>query len=57
MHWGVTFVHVNLIHRELREAGLVSLRQWRGDIMDLEGLVTLAHFDPACLDQAGPLFV
>ncbi len=52
---GLTSVHVNRTLRKLREAGLVSLREGRVEIMDLDGLVKLAEFDPAYLDQTGPL--
>ncbi len=52
---GLTSIHVNRTLRTLREAGLVSMREGRVEIMDLDGLVKLAEFDPTYLDQTGPL--
>ncbi|MCF7702307.1 helix-turn-helix domain-containing protein [Loktanella sp. M215] len=54
---GLTSVHVNRTLRKLREAGLVTMREGRVEIMDLDGLVKLAEFDPAYLDQTGPLLM
>jgi DNA-binding transcriptional regulator LsrR (DeoR family) len=54
---GLTCVHVNRTLRKLREAGLVSVREGRVEIMDLDGLIKLAEFDPAYLDQTGPLLM
>jgi CRP-like cAMP-binding protein len=45
----LTNVHVNRVLRELREASLCSVRASQVDIMNLEGLVTKALFDPAYL--------
>ena len=54
---GLTSVHVNRTLRKLREAGLVTMREGRVEIMDLDGLAKLAEFDPAYLDQTGPLLL
>ncbi len=54
---GLTSIHVNRTLRKLREAGLVNMREGRVEIMDLDGLVKLAEFDPAYLDQTGPLLM
>jgi transcription initiation factor IIE alpha subunit len=48
-------VHVNRVLRQLRENGLVTFRDGRVTFHDYEGLVELAKFDPAYLDQSGPL--
>ncbi|MBU2327002.1 MAG: helix-turn-helix domain-containing protein [Alphaproteobacteria bacterium] len=54
---GLTSVHINRTLRKLREAGLASMRAGRVEIMNLDGLIKLADFDPAYLDQTGPLLV
>ncbi len=54
---GLTSVHVNRTLRKLREAGLVVMREGRVEIMDLDGIIKLADFDPAYLNQTGPLLV
>jgi len=52
---GLTSVHVNRVLRDLRQADLVSFRAGRVTFMDHAGLVELAEFDPAYLDQTRPL--
>lgn len=52
---GLSAVHVNRVLRQLREHALVTFRNGRVTFHDYEGLVKLAEFDPAYLDQAGPL--
>lgn len=54
---GLSSVHVNRVLRDLREAGLVSFREGQVQFMDHAGLVKLADFDPAYLDETGPLLV
>lgn len=46
---GLTSVHINRTLRELREAGLVTFRDRRVQIHDLDGLRRVAEFDPAYL--------
>ena len=53
---GLSAVHVNRVLRQLRESGLVTFRDGRVSFDDYAGLVKLAEFDPAYLDQTGPLF-
>lgn len=52
---GLSAVHVNRVLRQLRESGLVTFRDGHVTFDDYGGLVELAAFDPAYLDQAGPL--
>lgn len=52
---GLSAIHVNRILRHLREKGLVTFRDGRVRFDDHDGLVKLAGFDPAYLDQTGPL--
>ena len=52
---GLSAVHVNRILRQLRESGLVTFRDGHVTFHDHRGLVSLADFDPAYLDQTGPL--
>ena len=52
---GLSAVHVNRVLRQLRERGLVTFRDGRVEIHDYRGLVELAEFDGAYLDQTGPL--
>ncbi|KRS12698.1 Crp/Fnr family transcriptional regulator [Roseovarius atlanticus] len=52
---GLSAIHVNRILRQLREAGLMTFRKGHVTFDDYEGLVKLAEFDPAYLDQTGPL--
>ncbi|MFZ3585344.1 Crp/Fnr family transcriptional regulator [Loktanella sp. DJP18] len=54
---GLSSVHVNRVLRELREAGLVSFKEGQVKFMDHAGLVKLADFDPAYLDETGPLLM
>ncbi len=52
---GLSAIHVNRVLRKLREAGLVTFQFGRVTFDDYEGLVALADFDPAYLDQSRPL--
>ena len=52
---GLSPVHVNRVLRQLREKGLVTFRGGRVTFNDRSRLVELADFDPAYLDQEGPL--
>ncbi|WP_372803162.1 Crp/Fnr family transcriptional regulator [Paracoccus seriniphilus] len=52
---GLSAVHVNRVLRQLREAGLATFRDGHVTFHDYRGLVDLAGFDPAYLDQTGPL--
>ncbi len=45
---------MNRVLRQLRESGLVTFRDGHVTFHDYNGLVELAEFDPAYLDQAGP---
>lgn len=52
---GLSAVHVNRVLRTLREKGLVTFRDGRVTLHDFDRLIALADFDPAYLDQTGPL--
>lgn len=52
---GLSAVHINRVLRELREAGLMTFQKGRVTFDDFVGLVALAEFDTAYLDQDGPL--
>ena len=52
---GLSAVHINRVLRELREAGLMTFQKGRVTFDDFAGLVALADFDTAYLDQDGPL--
>lgn len=52
---GLSAVHVNRVLRQLRERALVTFRDGHVTFHDYRGLVGLAEFDPAYLDQTGPL--
>jgi CRP-like cAMP-binding protein len=52
---GLSAVHVNRVLRQLRESGLLTFRDGRVTFHDHDALVALAEFDPAYLDQTGPL--
>lgn len=52
---GLSAVHVNRILRQLRESGLLTFREGRVTFDDYDGLVDFSGFDPAYLDQTGPL--
>jgi CRP-like cAMP-binding protein len=52
---GLSAIHVNRVLRELRESGLVTFRNGRVTFDDHARLMGIAEFDPAYLDQAGPL--
>ena len=52
---GLSAIHVNRVLRQLREAGVVTFRDGHVTFHDHGALVDLAAFDPAYLDQTGPL--
>ena len=52
---GLSAVHVNRVLRQLREDGLVTFRDGQVSFNDYDRLVALAGFDPAYMDQVGPL--
>jgi CRP-like cAMP-binding protein len=52
---GLSAIHVNRVLRQLREGGVVTFRDGRVTFHDYGRLVELAEFDPAYLDQTGPL--
>ncbi|MWB79336.1 helix-turn-helix domain-containing protein [Pseudooceanicola sp. 216_PA32_1] len=52
---GLSAVHINRVLRQLRESGLVTFRDGRVTFDNYSGLVDFAEFDPAYLDQTGPL--
>lgn len=52
---GLSAIHVNRVLRQLREKGLVTFRDGRVSFQNHAGLVELAGFDAAYLDQTGPL--
>lgn len=52
---GLSAVHVNRVLRQSRERGLVTFRDGHVTFHDYSGLVDFAEFDPAYLDQTGPL--
>lgn len=52
---GLSAVHVNRVLRHLREAGLVTFQRGHVAFDNFAGLVELAQFDTAYLDQDGPL--
>jgi CRP-like cAMP-binding protein len=54
---GLSAIHVNRVLRQLRESRLVTFREGHVTFDDLAGLVALADFDPAYLDQTGPLLM
>jgi CRP-like cAMP-binding protein len=51
---GITPVHVNRTIRELKEAGLITLRSRRLTVHDWEGLKSAAEFDPGYLHLTDP---
>ena len=52
---GLSAVHVNRVLRKLREEGLATFRNGRVTFDDFDQLASLADFDPAYMDHAGPL--
>lgn len=52
---GLTAVHVNRVLRQLREDRLVSMKDGYVAFEDYDRLTEFAGFDPAYLDQTGPL--
>jgi len=51
---GLTAIHVNRVLRQLREQGLITLKEHHVVIEDPKGLMKLAGFDNAYLDQPLP---
>jgi CRP-like cAMP-binding protein len=54
---GLTAIHVNRVLRQLRERGLITLKEQYVVIKNLKGLVKLAGFDDGYLDQLSALRV
>ncbi|MCZ0814132.1 Crp/Fnr family transcriptional regulator, partial [Roseovarius sp. EGI FJ00037] len=52
---GLSAVHVNRVLRQLRENGLITVRDGRVTFHDHDRLAGIAEFDPSYLDQSGPL--
>lgn len=52
---GLSAVHINRSLRQLREKGLLTFRDGKVIFDNFDGLVELAEFDHAYLDQGGPL--
>lgn len=52
---GLTAVHINRVLRQLREQGLITLKDQRVVIDDLKGLMKLAGYDGGYLDQLRPV--
>lgn len=52
---GLSAIHVNRVLRQLRESGLVTFRDGHVTFNNYDQLVERAEFDPAYLDQTGPL--
>lgn len=52
---GLSAVHVNRVLRHLRETGLVTFQKGQVTFHDHARLGELVEFDPAYLDQLGPL--
>jgi CRP-like cAMP-binding protein len=46
---GLTPVHVNRTLQELRRVNLIEVRDWHVEILDMQGLIGVAQFDPAYL--------
>ena len=51
---GLTAIHVNRVLRKLREKGLITVREQHVVIDDVKGLIELAGYDSAYLDQPRP---
>jgi len=52
---GLTAIHVNRILQQLREQGMITLKEGRVEITDVKGLMDLAGYDSGYLDQPLPL--
>ena len=52
---GLTAIHVNRVLRQLREMGLITVKEHRVVIDDVKGLMKLAGYDAGYLDQPRPL--
>ena len=52
---GLTAIHLNRVLRQLRERGLMTVKENRVLIHDMKGLTQLAGYDNAYLDQPPPL--
>lgn len=48
---GLTAIHINRVLRQLRERGLITVKQHSVEIIDKEGLMELAGYDSGYLDQ------
>ena len=51
---GLTAIHVNRVLRQLRERGLITVKEHGVVINDLKGLMKLAGYDSGYLDQPPP---
>ena len=51
---GITAVHVNRILREYRERGLITIKEGKLHLHDVEGLQGIAAFDERYLHLRGP---
>ena len=51
---GLTAIHINRVLRQLREQGLITLKQHHVEITDVRGLKRLAGYDSDYLDQPLP---
>ncbi|HBZ43982.1 MAG TPA: Crp/Fnr family transcriptional regulator [Maritimibacter sp.] len=52
---GLSAIHVNRVLRQLRESGMLTFREGHVTFHNYDQLLELAEFDPAYLDQSGPL--
>jgi CRP-like cAMP-binding protein len=52
---GLTAIHVNRVLRQLREQGLITVKEHHVVINDVKGLMKLAGYDSGYLDQPIPL--
>ena len=50
---GLSALHINRVHRELRGAGLMTFHKGRVPLDDFAGLAALAELNKAQLDQDG----
>jgi len=51
---GLTAIHVNRVLRQLREKGLITVKEHHVVINDVKGLIKLAGYDAGYLDQPRP---
>ncbi len=52
---GLSSVHVNRVLRKLRQENMVTFKNGQVRFINIDALIKLADFDPAYLDQTGPL--